>query len=251
MSTDPYRSLGIGYATRRRTDPRIEARITDALVGCPRVINVGAGTGSYEPANTVLAVDPSATMLTQRADDAAPAVRATTEALPLPDKAGDAALAVLTTHHWCDAAAGVSELVRVADRQVVVTWDSAVFARRFWLVAEYLPAIARRERDLACLNTIVGLLRPLVRELEVVPLPLPADCVDGVLAAHWQRPYAYLDPTVRAAASGLASLAESDLQPGLERLHDDLATGRWQEQHHDLLGRDHLDVGYRLIRASC
>lgn len=249
MTTDPYGTLGVGYATRRRTDPRVAVLIDRALAGCASVVNVGAGTGSYEPPTTALAVEPSATMLAQRAPGAAPAVRARAEALPLVDGAVDAALAVLTVHHWADPAAGLAELVRVARRQVVLTWDPAR-VQRFWLVADYLPEIGEQERGSACLDTVVATLSELSGPVEVVPIPVPSGCVDGFLAAHWQRPHAYLDPAVRAAVSGLAALPAAVLGRGLRRLADDLAGGRWHERYADLQVLDELDVGYRLVVAG-
>lgn len=246
VSTDPYRTLGAGYAGQRRADPRIEARIADALDGARSVVNVGAGTGSYEPAVTMLAVDPSITMLAQRPVGAAPAVLGAAEALPVPDDAADAALAVLTVHHWNDPAAGIAELVRAARRQVILTWDPA-FTRQYWLVADYLPEIGRLEQDVAGLDTITRLLRPRVADLAVVPVPVPADCRDSFLAAHWRRPHAYLDPHVRAAASGTAGLPDAVVRPAVHRLADELASGHWHRRHADLLDRDELDVGYRLV----
>ncbi|WP_226352448.1 methyltransferase domain-containing protein [Pseudonocardia sp. ICBG601] len=214
------------------------------------VVSSTSGAGSYEQPGTVLAIDPSATMLAQRPAGAATAVLAAAEALPLRDDAADAALAVLTTHHWRDPAAGVAELVRIARRQVVLTWDPVLFARTFWLVAEYLPEIGHRERHLACLDTVTRLLRRHGTTIEIVPVPVPADCVDGLLAAHWKRPRAYLDPAVRAAASGLAGLPLDVVGPAMARLADNLDTGRWQERHTDLDGLEHLDVGYRLVVSS-
>lgn len=246
MSTDPYGTLGVGYATHRRTDPRIAAPIHRALAGCASVVNIGAGAGSYEPASTVLAVESSVTMLAQRPPGAAPAVRATAEALPLADGAVDAALAVLTVHHWADPARGLAELARVARRQVVLTWDPAR-VQRFWLITDYLPEIGEQERGQACLHTVVG---ELPGPLTVVPVPVPPDCLDGFLAAHWQRPHAYLDPAVRAAASGLARLPDAVLERGLGRLADDLTTGRWHDRHAELLNLNELDCGYRLVVAS-
>lgn len=44
-----YESAGAGYGQRRRTDPRIASHVLAALGEARTVINVGAGTGSYEP----------------------------------------------------------------------------------------------------------------------------------------------------------------------------------------------------------
>src|SRR5690348_6361411 len=143
---DAYDTIGRGYAARRRPDPRIAAAIERALGDARSVVNVGAGAGSYEPAGReVVAVEPSAVMIAQRPSDSAPVVRARAERLPFEDGAFDAAMAVLTIHHWDDPAAGVAEMRRVARRVVVFGWDMAV-AERFWLVAEYLPQIAQLDR---------------------------------------------------------------------------------------------------------
>lgn len=239
MSADPYRAFSVGYATQRRPDPRIDAHISRALAGAATVVDVGAGAGSYEPSGrTVLAVDPSATMLAQRPWGAAPAVRATAEALPLPDHAVDAALAVLTVHHWTDPAAGIAELVRVSDRQVVLTWDPPTFARSLWLVADYLPIIGEQDAQLACLDTVTTHLARHHDHVDVAPIPIPGDCTDGFLGAYWRRPYAYLDPAVRASMPTLAALPEQILEPAMHRLADDLASGRWHRRHGQPAGHD-------------
>lgn len=244
---DPYQDFGQGYGLQRRPDPRIRTLIDNALGDATTVVNVGAGTGSYEPVDRgVLAVEPSVTMLAQRPPGAAPAVRARAEAIPLADKAVDVGLAVLTVHHWADAAAGLDELVRVSRHQVVLTWDPVTMSR-FWLIEEYLPEIGRREAGATTLGAVTARLARHHREVEVRPVPVPADCTDSFLAAHWRRPHAYLDPAVRAAASGIAGLPPGVVGPAMQRLTDDLAGGGWQRRHHDLLGRASLDLGYRLV----
>ncbi|WBB64149.1 methyltransferase domain-containing protein [Streptomyces sp. WMMC500] len=243
-----YDTIGTTYATTRRPDPRIAARLHAALGDAADVVNVGAGTGSYEPAHTVLAVEPSPVMLAQRPPGSAPAVRGVAERLPLRDDAADAALAVLTLHHWTDPAAGIAELRRVARRRVVIlTWDQRVFRERFWLVREYLPEAADFDDTRA---TPVDRLAALLGGARVEPVPVPHDCTDGFAAAYWRRPHAYLDPRVRAAISLLAQTGEAALAPGLAALAADLSTGRWQHRHAGLLPRDSLDAGYRLLTAD-
>lgn len=67
MSGSQYDLLGRGYARTRKPDPRIAKRIEAALGEARTVLNVGAGTGSYEPADRkVTAVEPSAEMIAQR-----------------------------------------------------------------------------------------------------------------------------------------------------------------------------------------
>ena len=250
-TADPYARLGQGYARLRRPDPRIRAVLERAVGDAASVVNVGAGAGSYEPVDRlVLAVEPSRTMIGQRPAGAAPVVRATAERLPLRDAAVDVALAVLTVHHWPDAGAGLAELARVARRQVVLTWDAALLAESFWLVDEYLPEIARHEAGLVTVDAVVAELARHRTHVEVRAVPVPTDCTDGFLAAHWRRPEAYLDPAVRAATSGLSALPVGTVEPALRRLAADLGAGRWHRRHADLLDRAELDVGYRLVIAG-
>ncbi|TDP97781.1 class I SAM-dependent methyltransferase [Labedaea rhizosphaerae] len=248
---DPYRVLGRGYADVRRPDRTIGRQVHAALGTATSVLNVGAGTGSYEPTDRqVLAVEPSVTMLGQRGPGSAPVVRATAEALPCRDDQFDVALALLTVHHWADPVAGLAELRRVARRQVVLTWDVEVMAR-YWLVADYLPEIAVRERRLATVDTVLAAFGAAeVQVVEVQVVEVPWDCTDGFLAAYWRRPEAYLDEGVRAGMSGVASLPETVVRPAMARLAADLRSGAWHRRHDDLLTRETLDVGYRLVIAS-
>lgn len=239
-----YDTIGVGYSARRRPDPRIGRQIMQALGDAERVMNIGAGTGSYEPADRqVVAVEPSEVMLRQRAIDAAPAVRGVAEALPFADDAFDAALAVLTTHHWSDLDAGLVEMRRVAPRRVILGFDEPQSAA-YWLASEYFPETAAIEGTRAPrIDELAGGIG--ADRLEVVRVP--HDCTDGFAGAYWRRPEAYLDPAVRAGISSLAVLAPDVLEPGLARLRDDLASGAWQERHADLLALDEVDLGYRLI----
>ncbi|WP_255952364.1 class I SAM-dependent methyltransferase [Streptomyces odontomachi] len=243
-----YDTLGATYSRTRQTDPRIAAQIHAALGNVTDVINVGAGAGSYEPPQTVLAVEPSHVMIAQRPPGSAPAVRACAERLPLRDNAADAVMALLTVHHWSDLAAGIAELRRVARHRIVIlTWDQQIFRERFWLVREYLPQVAAFDDTRA---TPIDRLATLLGGAHEEPLHVPHDCRDGFGAAYWRRPHAYLDPQVRAGSSMLAQTPEDALAPGLARLNDDLATGRWHRRHADLLGLDSVDVGYRLLVAD-
>jgi SAM-dependent methyltransferase len=242
-----YDTIGATYASTRRPDRRIAAQIDAALAAARSVINVGAGAGSYEPPQTVAAVEPSSVMIGQRPAGAAPAVRAYAEALPLADDAADAAMALLTVHHWSDLEAGIAELRRVARRRVVVlTWDQTVI-RSFWLLAEYLPEAAAFDDTRA---VPVDRLAALLGGATVEAVPVPHDCTDGFGAAYWRRPEAYLDPAVRAGISMLAQPPAEALRPGLDRLAADLRSGRWHERHRDLLRQDDYDAGYRLVVAD-
>ncbi|MGZ6792257.1 MAG: methyltransferase domain-containing protein, partial [Mycobacteriales bacterium] len=235
--------IGVGYADLRVPDPRFAAAVRAALGDARTVVNVGAGAGSYEPPDTVLAVEPSAVMVAQRPRGSAPAVQGVAEALPLTDGAVDAALAVLTTHHWTDPARGLDELCRVSRRQVVLTWDQAFVAERFWLLADYLPEAAEREAPLAALDVVTAAWP----DARVEAVAVPWDCTDGFFAAYWRRPEAYLEPAVRAGMSSLALLDQRLVDAAVARLAADLADGTWAARYGDLLGREELDCGYRLV----
>jgi SAM-dependent methyltransferase len=245
MARALYDTIGIGYSAYRRPDPRIATRIADALGTASTVLNVGAGAGSYEPADRrVAAVEPSAEMVRQRHPGAAPAVRASAELLPFRDGSFDAVLAVLTIHHWPDWRAGLQEMRRSArDRVVILTWDPE--QPGFWLVQDYFPEIV--EMDLLTMPTIAQ-MESVLGPVEVRPVPVPADCTDGFLGGYWRRPERYLDDGARGAISAFAKLR--DPRPGLERLRADLADGSWNVRHGHLLARTELDIGYRLIVAS-
>ena len=239
-----YDRIGLGYKRFRKPDPRIDARIMSALDGSRTVVNVGAGTGSYEPTDRfVVAVEPSAEMIRQRPQTAAPCIRATAERLPLSDQSFDAAMGILTIHHWSDPVAGLRELVRVARRVVVFAYEPTIHSA-FWLWREYFPAAAvtsaASELPIERVADIIGADR-------VETFLVPHDCSDGFGPAYWRRPGAYLDPDVRRCISGLARLAAEDLNPGLQRLRQDLDTGAWPTCHHDLLNRAAIDAGLRLV----
>jgi SAM-dependent methyltransferase len=239
-----YDRIGRTYASTRRADTRIQALIWAALGDAATVVNVGAGTGSYEPPQTVLAVEPSAAMIAQRPAGSAPAVQATAERIPLPDAACDAALAVLTIHHWSDPARGIREMRRVARRLVVFTWDPD-FADRFWLVRDYLPeSVALDRARMPAIAEVCAWMGGAA----VSAVPVPHDCEDGFFCAHWRRPEAYLDPIVRAGASNLALLGAA-VDRAVAALRDDLQTGAWHDRNRALLDLDEIDLGYRLLTS--
>ncbi len=246
MLDNRYERPGSGYAERRRPDPRLAVRIREALgvLGDgDGVVNVGAGTGSYEPRDTrVVAVEPALAMIRQRPGFAAPVVRARAEALPFADGAFAAALAVLTIHHWFDWRAGLREMARVSRRRVVLfTWDPG--SEDTWL-SDYFPDLVGRDRRR--FPSLAG-LREILRDIEVVAVPIPHDCSDGFMGAYWRRPAAYLDAGVRSAISGLATGAPS---ASLARLAQDLDSGAWAWKVGRVLERDELDLGYRIVLAA-
>jgi SAM-dependent methyltransferase len=238
-----YDWIGRTYTATRGTDPRIAAPIWAALGDARTVVNVGAGAGSYEPPDReVTAVEPSAVMRSQRPPGAAPAVDGVAEALPFADGSFDAAMAVLTLHHWSDWRAGCAELRRVArDRVVVLSWDPT-YRGRMWLSDEYFESLSWD--DVARFPSLADQAAALDAEIEVVPVPW--DCRDGFFSAYWRRPEAYLDPTVRAGISTMAR-REGELVEGLARLRADLQSGAWARRHADLLELEELDLGYRLL----
>ena len=236
-----YDRIGEGYASTRRSDPQIRARIHTALGDARRVVNVGAGAGSYEPTDReVVAVDPSTVMLGQREPGAPPAVRAVAEALPFPDCSFDVAMAILTLHHWSDQRAGIAELRRVAARAVVFTFDMTVLP---WIATDYLPEMIGQDAFVfPPIGEVAGWLDA---EIEVVPVP--RDCTDGFAGAYWARPELYLDPVRLAGMSCARSLDPAVVAAGVGRLRADLASGAWDERHGHLRELAELDLGYRLL----
>ena len=244
-SAQLYDTIGATYTVTRRTEPRIAARIWAALGDARTVLNVGAGTGSYEPPDRqVLAVEPSALMRSLRPADAAPCLIGSAENLPFEDQSFDAAMAFATVHHWQDPIAGLREMRRVARRVVVFTHDTseAVWPGQFWLTRDYLPEVA---------DLLVG--RPSLTELaraigaRMEPVLIPWDCADGFFEAYWRRPEAYLNDQVRRGISVWAKVGPQAEQRAVRNLHGDLVSGRWAERNRDLVTLDAAELGLRLL----
>jgi SAM-dependent methyltransferase len=240
-ASNTYDRVGSDYTHTRNEDPRLAGLIERELGGARTVLNVGAGTGSYEPTDRfVVAIEPSMVMLKQRSTGSAPAAQAVAERLPFRDDAFDAVMAVLTVHHWSDQDAGLLELNRVArERIVLLTWDPST--EGFWLLRDYFSEFL--DADRRRFPPIEQLLR-FVADGRVINVPIPHDCLDGFLGAYWRRPWAYLDAETRNGISSFATC--QDLSP-LRRLEEDLDTGEWQRRHGDLLKEEELDIGYRLV----
>ncbi|HMG62137.1 MAG TPA: class I SAM-dependent methyltransferase [Streptosporangiaceae bacterium] len=246
-SAQLYDTIGATYTVTRRTEPRIAARIWAALGDARTVLNVGAGTGSYEPpGRDVTAVEPSAVMRAQRPAGSAPCVAATAESLPFEDQSFDAAMAFSTIHHWPDPIAGLREMRRVARRVVVFTHDSseAGWLRRFWLTRDYLPEAAE----------LVAGRPPLAEQARAIgariePVLIPWDCADGFFEAYWRRPGAYLDDRVRRGVSGWARVGPDAEQRAVRSLRADLASGRWAERNPELVDLEAAELGLRLLIA--
>lgn len=238
-----YDTIGVNYAALRRPDPRIAAAITAALGTAQTIINVGAGTGSYEPdGRLVTAVEPSAAMIAKRTRPAAAVIQGEAEALPFPDRQFDAAMAILTIHHWRDKAAGLAELRRVTRGPILLlSFDPA---QRPW-ITDYLPALARLDDAIMpAITDYAGWLG----DVQITPMPVPHDCHDGFLHAWWRRPRAYLDPRIRSGSSSFWEL--EGLEDGLARLAEDLDSGTWTARYGHLMALDAYDAGYRLILAA-
>ena len=238
-----YDTIGINYAELRRPDPRIAAEIDAALGAAETVLNVGAGTGSYEPGDRqVTAVEPSIEMIRKRAAGAAPVVQGFADRLPFEDDAFDAAMAILTIHHWPDKEAGLREMRRVTrGRVVLLTFDPAA---RPWLT-DYLPDLAAL--DEAQMPSITDYEKWLGK-VRITPLLVPHDCTDGFLYAYWRRPSAYLDPRIRSGSSSFWAI--ESVEAGIQRLSEDLESGAWERRYADLLRLDAYDAGYRLVVAG-
>jgi SAM-dependent methyltransferase len=245
-----YDSIGHGYRCTRREDPRIAARVRRALGDARTVVNVGAGAGSYEPRDKhVIAIEPSDVMASQRPTDLAPAIRASAGALPLRDESVDAAMALLTLHHWDDEQErGVRELRRVARGPVVIlTYDPRVSAT-MWLLAEYLPEV--RELDLAIFPPPERIMEWLGGSAEMETILSTRDTEDWTLGSFWAHPERVFDADARSGTSGFARMASSVVDRVVAAVAHDLASGAWDERHGDLRSLETYDVGLRLITSS-
>jgi SAM-dependent methyltransferase len=212
-------------------------------------LNVGAGAGSYEPSNArLIAVEPSETMIRQRPAGSAPCLRALAEALPFSDRSFDAVMAVLTIHHWLRLGEGLRELKRIArDRVVIVTWDPE-FDEDFWLTRDYFPEIQEFDHSrFPPLAVIAEHLGP----IEVEPIAIPHDCLDGFRNAYWRRPNAYLDPEIQKTISSFAQLDQTAVKPAMSKLAEDLASGEWRRRNQALLSRESLCLGDRIVVSRC
>lgn len=238
-----YDIIGINYAELRKPDPRIAAAITRALGSARTVLNIGAGTGSYEPIDrTVVAVEPSGEMIRKRAPTAAPVIQASAEELPFDDKSFDASMAILTIHHWLDKEAGLRELRRVTrGRIVLLTYDPS---SRPWLT-DYLPELtALDDVQMPVMSDYEKWLGP----VHIEPLLVPHDCSDGFLYAYWRQPEAYLDAKIRSGISSFWTIR--NMEAGLQRLQRDLESGDWERRYTPLCGAEAYDAGYRLVVAD-
>ncbi len=240
-----YDTIGVNYSKKRQTDSRIASQIVSKLYDAKKIVNIGAGAGSYEPPNfDLIAVEPSLKMINQRASDSYPVIQAKAEALPFSDNSFTHAMTVLSMHHWTNILEAFQEINRVTtERFIAVSWNPQ--SSPFWLTKDYFPEIF--EIDQAIFPKI-NLLERYFSDIEIEPLMIPADCSDGFLAAYWKRPEEYLDPEVRHSISSFSKI--SNISSGLKKLESDLKTGKWYELNESLLNKNELDVGYVVISGN-
>ncbi|RIK30462.1 MAG: SAM-dependent methyltransferase [Anaerolineae bacterium] len=239
-----YNNIGKNYSVTRCTDPKIAKQLYAELEGATRIVNIGAGTGSYEPENVdLVAVEPSSVMIAQRKAGSHPVEQAFAEKLPFDDGSFSHAMTVLSMHHWQDRASAFNEINRVAtEKFVAITWDPT--SEPFWLTRDYFFEIYETDKQIF---TDLKELDDYFDDVTIRPLLIPGDCEDGFFAAFWRRPEAYLDSAVRQAMSPFSKVEK--LSQGLQKLEDDLKSGAWAKKNQSLLNASDLDVGYRLVSA--
>ena len=236
-----YDQIGIDYAGQRKSDPRIAAQIHEHLKGADKILNIGAGTGSYEPEEAdLIALEPSSKMIEQR-NSSHPVIQASAEELPFEDKHFSHTMTVLSMHHWTDQVKAFKEISRVTkEKFVAVSWNPE--SAPFWLTEDYFPEIYQTDLKIfPFLNEIKNHFT----KVKIEPLLIPADCIDGFLAAYWKRPEAYLDPRVRQSISTFSKL--ENIEEGLLKLNSDLEDGTWARRNALLLDQEQLDTGYVIV----
>ena len=244
-----YDKIGKGYTNLRVPDRRIASLIHDALGNVKTIANIGAGTGSYEPTDReVIAIEPSSLMLHQYKGRGT-CIQATAESLPLKTNAVDAAMGILTLHHWKDWRQGLAEMFRVS-RDVVVLLTHKPDLLDFWLL-DYFPAI--REIDQRLFSAIDEIEKEAADnhwKAKILTVPVPHDCTDGFLGAYWRRPDAYFREDVRRSISTFNLLDADVVHHTLAQLRRDLDSGNWDDKYGHLYDLSDLDIGYRILRMT-
>lgn len=240
-----YDEIGIDYALKRQTEPRIAKQIFAELEGADKVINIGAGAGSYEPSHlNLVAVEPSHEMISQRPIDSHEVVQASAESLPFADKSFSHAMTVLSMHHWKDRKAAFQEINRVTRTKfIALSWDPDGPA--FWLTRDYFPELIDLDRKIFPRLEELSLHFDNVKQK---PLMIPEDCIDGFLAAYWKKPAAYLDENVRNSISTFCKI--DNLNEGLAMLESDIESGEWFKKNEAILNEKSIDAGYVLITGD-
>lgn len=240
-----YDKIGINYSTQRQTDPRIAAQLHKELSGATKVLNIGAGTGSYEPENMdLIALEPSLEMINQRKPGSHLVIQGFADDLPFEENSFSHTMTVLSMHHWQNRTKAFEEINRVTtEKFVAISWNSDI--NPFWLTQDYFPEIFEIDQGIF---PDLEELQNHFDNVKITPLMIPEDCIDGFLAAFWKRPEAYLHEHVRNSISSFSKITR--LEEGLQKLQKDLDSAEWQKKNNDLLDKSELDVGYQLITAS-
>ena len=248
VTTHPrYDSIGEGYSNTRREEPCFQDRILAALGDSRSVVNVGAGAGSYEPRDRyVVAIEPSDIMAAQRPRALAPAIRAAAHCLPLRDGSVDAAMSVLSLHHWDEQQEqGVRELRRVASGPVVLLTCDPDVSGNMWLMSDYLPEIAELDRQIFPSMTQLATWLGGTTHVEVIPVP--RDTCDWMLMSFWAHPERVLDASARNATSGFARMPVDVVERAVSAVRRDLNDGTWDARNGALRDLDEHDAGLRLV----
>ncbi len=240
-----YDQIGKSYSNKRKSDPRIARALNQKLKGASKVLNIGAGTGSYESKDIdLIAVEPSKEMILQRANDAHPVVQSYAEELPFADNTFSHTISILSMHHWTDRKKAFEEINRVTrEKFVAITWNPN--SNPFWLTKDYFPEIY--QKDLTIFPPIEEFKDSFIN-VQFEPLLIPQDCQDGFLAAFWKRPKAYLENDVRNSISTFSKLP--NLNDGLKKLENDINNGIWESKNKFLLDKEFIDVGYIILTAE-
>ena len=244
-----YDTHGQKYSGQRKTDPRIAAYVHNALADSETVINIGAGNGSYEPEDKyVIAVEPSIIMRTQRiANGKIPAINAKADSLPFDDRSFDAAMAMVTVHHWPDIEKGIAEIRRVTKKRIVIMTFDPYALDDFWNV-KYFPQLIEIER--ARYPSITRLQKALSAKTEVIKIPIPLDCVDGFQEAYYGRPEAFLEKEVRMAQSAWGFLSAELEEKYIQNLRNELQSGAWDKKFGHFRTQPNFTGALRLIVAN-
>jgi SAM-dependent methyltransferase len=244
-----YDQLGQKYSGYRQTDPRIADFVNKALGDAKTVLNVGAGAGSYEPADKyVVAVEPSVVMRSQRMkNNKVPAINAKADNLPFDDNSFDASMAMVTVHHWPDIDQGLKELRRVTKNQVIIMTFDPEQLDNFWNT-DYFPELIEVER--ARYPTIDFIKKSLGGNCEVIPIPVPLDCSDGFQEAFYGRPEAFLEKEVRLAQSAWGFLKDGLEDELVKRLSTDLESGAWDKKYGHYRTEPTFTCALRLIIST-
>jgi SAM-dependent methyltransferase len=243
-----YAPVANAYGDHRRADPRIAAAVHAALGAAHTVLNVGAGTGAYEPVDRVVtAVEPSAEMRARRPRHLPAAVDARAEHLPFADGSFDAAMATFSVHQWADRGVGLAEMRRVTRGPIVLLTCDPARLRSWWL-HEYAPEVI--DVEASRYPTIAELTRHLGRTTSATPVPIPLDCTDGFNDAYFGRPERLLDRQARLACSSWGFVSPQAVARFEARLAADLADGTWDARHGHLRRVPSLEAALVLVVSS-